>query len=297
MVVSDLNGDLVADLVVVNRQPPHEVYLNQLLWNYDPTEKLKLADVDGDGVLDLLVSGRNGWRLFSAVDGSELEAGNQALTGAGLFAIDPDHGPSMAGWSATEGPVVMTPGGGRYGFVAMALTGLDDDAASMRTNASGIGTRLAARVGSRWTVMDTYRGQSGPGQSLQPVLIGLGGAVAMDFVAIDWSDAVFQTEMNLAPGDVHAIVETQRQMSSCPVLFAWNGERFVFVTDFLGVGGIGYAVGPGEYSEPRPWENLMLPAGAVAPNDGRIVVKLTEPMEEAAYFDATRMVAYDVPPE
>lgn len=359
VVVSDLNGDLVADLVVVNRQPPHEVYFNQLLWNYesasgwdafaaseitaavagdvdadgsvelytldgdaslrrwtggpsgdwssasvvsdtalgDPTARLELADVDGDGVLDLLVSGRNGWRLISAVDGSELATGDDALGNAGLFAIDPGRGPSLVGWSATDGPVVLPPGDGRYAFVGMGLSGLDDEAASMRTNASGIGTRVAARVGARWTVLDTHRGHSGPGQSLQPVLIGLGGAAMMDFVAIDWSDAVFQTEMNLASGEIHAIVETQRQMSSCPVLFAWNGERFVFVTDFLGVGGIGYAIGPGEYSEPRPWENLMLPAGAVAPNDGRIVVKLTEPMEEAAYFDAARMVAYDVPPE
>jgi len=359
VVVSDLNADLVADLVVVNRQPPHEVYLNRLLWDYDPASgwdvlkstamiaavagdvdadgkvelytlgedasvrrwtdnspenwsstsmvssadgddpnaRLEIADVDGDGVLDLLVTGRSGWRLVSAIDGSEMAAGDEALTNAGLYAIEPDRGPSLIGWSTGQEPVMMPPGNGRFSFVAMALSGLDDEAASMRTNASGIGTRLAARVGSRWTVMDTLRKHSGPGQSLQPLLIGLGGAEAIDFVAIDWSDAVFQTEMNLASGELHEIVETQRQMSSCPVLFAWNGERFVFVTDFLGVGGIGYAVGPGEYSEPRPWENIMLPAGAVEPKDGRLIVKLTEPMEEAAYFDAARMVAYDIPPE
>ncbi len=159
---------------------------------------------------------------------------------------------------------------GRRGRVGSALSaiefsGLEDGANSMRTNASGIGTRLAARVGPRWTVLDTYRANSGPGQSLQPVLIGLGGAPAVDFVAIDWSDAVFQTEMALAPEGVHTIVETQRQMSSCPVLFAWDGERFAFVTDFLGVGGMGYAVGPGEYAEPRPWENLLLPQGSIQP--------------------------------
>lgn len=40
----------------------------------------------------------------------------------------------------------------------------------------------------------------------------------------------------------------------------------------------------------------MLPSGAVRARDGRILLKLTEPMEEAAYLDAVRLVAYDVPP-
>mgnify|MGYP000028259003 CR=1 FL=1 len=35
----------------------------------------------------------------------------------------------------------------------------------------------------------------------------------------------------------------------------------------IGVGGIGYAVGPGEYAPPRPWENLLLPAGLARPTD------------------------------
>ncbi len=101
--------------------------------------------------------------------------------------------------------------------------------------------------------------------------------------------------MALAPDGVHTIVETQRQMSSCPVLFAWNGEKYAFVTDFLGVGGIGYAVGPGEYAEPDPGRYLLLPPGSIRPRDGRVLLKLSEPMEEAAYIDAVRMVAYDLP--
>ena len=155
----------------------------------------------------------------------------------------------------------------------------------MRSNASGIGSRVAMRVGSRWTVADTFRSDSGPGQGLQPLELGTGGRERADFVAIDWSDGVFQTELDLAAGSSNVIAETQRQLSSCPVLFAWNGFEYGFVGDVLGVGGIGYAVGPGEYGEPRPWENLLLPEGAVVARDGRLVVKFTEPMEEATYLD------------
>jgi len=358
VVVADLDGDLDADLVVVNDRPPHQVLENKLLWTYapapgwerfveaevsavvagdadadgrveltsvgtggvverwtadeagrwsarpltdeppapGPVDRLELADADGDGVLDLFVSGEEGWALLSAVDGRAMESDVRALAAAGLVALDPVRGPSVVGWSPTEGTLVWAPGPGRFAFAALRLSGLDDGADSMRSNASAIGARLEVRVGSRWTVLDTYRASSGPGQSLQPVTIGLGGARAADFVAIDWTDGVYQTEMTVVADELREIVETQRQMSSCPVLFAWNGSGFAFVTDILGVGGIGYAVGPGEYAEPRPWEYLMLPEGALEPRDGKLLLKLTEPMEEAAYLDAVRMVAYDLPP-
>ncbi len=359
VVVTDLDGDFDADLIVLNREPPHQVYENRLLWEYVPatgwdpfvaadvraavagdvdadgsvelytlseggavdvwieaekdvwsaerlvteaagvsgSDRLEIGDADGDGVLDLLISGEVGWALLSAVDGRVMASDEEALATAGFVALDPNRGPSIVGWSPGVGPIAWQPGSGRFPFAAIRLSGLDDDANSMRTNASGIGARVAARVGSRWTVIDTYRSQSGPGQSLQPVLVGLGGMPAVDFVALDWSDAVFQTEMGLAPDAVHTIVETQRQISSCPVLFAWDGEEFSFVTDFLGVGGMGHAIGPGEYAEPRPWENVLLPQSSIRPRDGRILLKLSEPMEEAAYIDAVRMVAYDLPPK
>jgi hypothetical protein len=126
--------------------------------------------------------------------------------------------------------------------------------------------------------------------------LGLGGAQRADFVAIDWSDGVFQSELDLAAGALHAITETQRQLSSCPVLFAWDGQRWAFISDFLGVGGIGYATGPGEYATPRPWENVLLPERSLQPQGGRLRLKVTEPMEEVAYLDAVQLVAYDLPP-
>ena len=95
------------------------------------------------------------------------------------------------------------------------------------------------RSGSRWTLTDTFRRHSTPGQSLQPLAVGLGGAGQADFVALTWSDGVYQTELGLEAGRLHRITETQRQLSSCPVLFAWDGQRYAFVSDLLGVGGMG----------------------------------------------------------
>ena len=126
--------------------------------------------------------------------------------------------------------------------------------------------------------------------------VGLGGAARADFVALTWSDGVFQTELGLDGGELHLIAETQRQLSSCPVLFAWDGSRFRFVTDVLGVGGIGFFEQPGTYSEPLPRENV-LPARRLARRPGRRYrLKIAEPMEEVTYLDAVSLVAYDLPP-
>jgi hypothetical protein len=263
-----------------------------------PWAQLALADLDGDGTLDLVASGPWGWGAFSA-EGSGL-ASARMETGAGPsfvapMLMDPAAGPALLGLTGA-GPLLWPPGPGRGGYVTLSLSGMADAAKAMRSNASGIGTAVALRVGSRWGIASTLRPRSGPGQDLQPLSLGIGNAPQADFAAIDWSDGVFQSELALAPGQLHRVVETQRQLSSCPVLFAWDGARYAFVSDLLGVGGLGYAVGPGEYATPRPWEHLLLPEGLAQPREGRYQVKLTEPMEEAAYLDAARLVAWDLPP-
>jgi len=357
LLVADLDADLDADLIIINSDAPHEVYINELLWEYRAAEgwdeffaaditaavagdvdadgqveiytadrkgalsrwletesgtwaateitpgskipgptHLALADVNGDGSLDLAISAARVWRVVSPMNGAQFFEASDVVSTWILAALEPQRGPSLVALNPEHGPSVWPPGSGRLPFVAVSLTGLEDEANSMRTNASGIGARLAVRAGARWTVVDTYRATSGPGQSLQPLLLGLGGAPRIDFVAIDWSDGVLQTEMDLVAGSAHIIAETQRQLSSCPVLFSWDGEAWVFVSDLLGVGGIGYALGPGQYSEPRPWERFMMPTTSLAPRDGRLVLKVGEPMEEITYLDAARLVAYDLPP-
>jgi hypothetical protein len=192
--------------------------------------------------------------------------------------------------------MIWGPGTGRHGYLGLRFSGRDPSSDQRRSNVSGLGTRVAVRTGSRWTAFDTTRLASGPGQSLQPTTVGLGGSARADFVALTWSDGVFQTELALEGGRLHDISEIQRQLSSCPVLFAWDGSRFRFVTDLLGVGGIGFFERPGVYSEPFPRENLLLPPDALVATDGMYRLKVAEPMEEVTYLDSASLVAYDLPP-
>ena len=363
---ADLDNDRDADLIVLNRNKPHEVYINDRLWSYHPAdgyaafadmpalavvtadidadglielysvnhlgellrwqpgadgllqsdslarppllENAKLVslathDVDGDGVTDLILTTPSGWMVLAiGADTTETlfsykTPADAALTASLAFIADPLSGPAMLTQSAkANGLSMWRPGPGRFPFINLALSGRQEDAESMRSNASGIGARVSVRTGSQWSLLQTYRNHSGPGQSLQPLAVGLNGEQQADFVSIDWSDGVFQSEIGIASGQLHQITETQRQLSSCPVLFAWNGQEFAFVSDILGVGGMGFFVAPGEYATPRPRESFLLPEDSLRVKDGSYQVKIGEPMEENAYLDTARLAVYDLPP-
>ena len=263
---------------------------------------LALADTDGDGRLELLSSSEAGWRIHDVGSSTAAPSGPMGeahAAGPGGWAVahlDSSAGPSVLGTGADGSPLIWQPGPGRHAFLSLAFSGRDPSSDQRRSNVSGIGTRVAVRTGSRWTAFDTTRLASGPGQSLQPMTIGLGGAPRADFVALTWSDGVFQTEPALEGGRLHAIGETQRQLSSCPVLFAWDGTRFRFVTDVLGVGGIGFFERPGVYSRPLPRENVLLAESVLNGADGSYRVRIAEPMEEVTYLDRLSLVSFDLPP-
>jgi len=264
----------------------------------DARTQIAVADLDGDGRAEIVVSSARGVAVWREGDGGfrkALDIEDESITAWTLATLG-DKGPSLLTSHADGSVFLRAPGPGRAAFVRLSMSGRDNPATSIRSNASGIGARIAARVDGRWVVAQTLRQSSGPGQSLAPAAIGLAGAQRIDYLRIDWSDGAFQSEVALSGPQTQRIVETQRQLSSCPVIFAWDGRRYTFVSDFLGVGGLGYLVAPGEYAPPRPWENFLLPDGLLQPKDGRYVLKISEPMEEAAYIDALHLVAYDLPP-
>ncbi len=372
VITRDLDNDRDVDMIVINQEPPHDVYINERLWEYSPGQnydelihdpiiamgaadldvdgipelvtcddqgklalwkrdeqerwrksvlqtppgsgipaltdlgqgrgsiKLMAADVIGDGRVNLILSHEKGWQVFY-LDGHTLRPVFEAVTDI------PDPVRNITTYATLNGPAVISntasgalkawaPGKGRFDFFQLSLTGRKDRDANLRTNMSGIGTKVYVRIGNQWRAADTFRDHSGPGQSLQPLCIGLNGSKTADFISLEWPDGVLQTEMGLTGNTRHKIHETQRQMSSCPVLFAWDGHSWEFVSDLLGVGGIGYAVGPGVYADPRPWENFMLPQGLIHPQEGRVKLKITEPMEEVEYLDAVSLDVYDLPP-
>ena len=352
--VVDLDGDRDLDILAINQAVPHDVWMNDRMWQYQPFAgledlqrtplaavaatdadadgrreiygagpdgailrwsrdgadwqreevatgsgsgivQLDVADYDGDGGPDLLRVRSDGFTVIDPRSGQTLaEHAADGIASAMAATLDAGRGPSVLAATA-NGMTLWPPGPGRHGFLALALSGRNE-AAEMRSNASGIGAVAEVRVAGRWTVLDVLDTHSGPSQSAQPLAVGLGGYDEADFVELTWPDGVTQTELALAAGERHAIVETQRQLASCPVFFAWDGERYRFVSDVLGGAALGYLAAPGVYTTPRPVESYLLEADALVAKDGAYRIKLAEPMEENAYLDAARLTVYDLPP-
>jgi hypothetical protein len=69
------------------------------------------------------------------------------------------------------------------------------------------------------------------------------------------------SERNEAAGEQSdAIAEAPRLAGSCPMIFTWNGGRFQFITDVLGVAPLGASSGDGQYFPVDHQEWVSIPA-------------------------------------
>ena len=189
-------------------------------------------------------------------------------------------------WHATPDPT-------RHWLHVATSKATDSDGAWMEARA--LGALVEVKTGTRMQLarVSTSSGYLG---GTAPVLhFGLGTATEADYARISWPDAVLQSEIEIAADRVWRVQKVERKPSSCPLLFVWNGTRFEYVTDFLGVGGVGFFVAPGVYAPPDPTEDVRIAPGTMFARDGRYRMRIAEPLEEVTYLDEVHLVAYDHP--
>jgi hypothetical protein len=166
----------------------------------------------------------------------------------------------------------------------------------MRTNSHAIGTRVALEGQGVHATYDHTTTDSGLAQSVAPVVLGVGRSPKVELVHLRWPDGVIQCELNKVADQKLDLRENNRKKGSCPVLFTWNGEKYVCIGDFLGGGGLGYLVAPGVYSQPDRDESVAIAGDQLRPVDGTLRISVTEPMDEIAYIDHLRLEVVDRPP-
>jgi hypothetical protein len=116
-----------------------------------------------------------------------------------------------------------------------------------------------------------------------------------DIVRMLWPSGVPQDEVQLAAARRHLVKEIDRRGSSCPLLFAWNGSRYEFISDIIGPGILGEWVSPSERNISDPTEYLKVDGNLVKPKNGRLSFRFAEAMEEITYLDQVRLLAIDHP--
>ena len=252
------------------------------------SHRLLLADLDNNGALDVLASGASGTRLWLADEGSRLEpfdAGVDAeifaaydLTGDGLLDLVgvEDGTPVRLAAQADAG----------YGWQQIRPRA-NTAAGDQRINAFGVGGEIEVRAG----LLVQKQVLTGA-----PAHFGLGVQTQADVTRISWPNGVTQADFEFAANQV--IAAEQRLKGSCPWLFAHDGSRMQFVTDFIWRSPLGLRINAQDTADIAFTEDRVLVRGdQLAAVDGEYDLRITADLWETHFFDHVSLLVVDHPPD
>ena len=265
-------------------------------------QQADFLDFDNDGWLDLLVAGqargaargvflfRNGAPgRFDDVSALLPEDLGSARRVAVLdYAEDGDLDLVVA---QTDGALrlLRNDGGNANHYLKLQLTGLL--VAGSKNNRFGIGATVEVRAGGMYQMRVVT----------QPVThFGLGQRLTADALRIVWTNGVPQNVFY--PTSDQDLVEEQILKGSCPFLYAWNGERYEFVTDVMWRSALGMpldimggAAGGGYAPAAASREYIRIPADALSAKDGVYSIQVTGELWETGYLDEVKLLVADHP--
>ncbi|HUB82371.1 MAG TPA: FG-GAP-like repeat-containing protein [Bryobacteraceae bacterium] len=274
------------DLIVSYADRPGVLYRDKLGGNYKAVpldvlmpgaHDLNAVDFNRDGFTDLVANdgalvNRRGTLEAAPAPAVPYRPGAADFTGNGRL--------DYAGIAPGGDLLMFHDTTGDYGnWIEIGLIGV-------KNNKLSFNAKVEVKAGTNYQKM-TYAGI--------PLVFRLGDLTTVDTVRITWANGLIQNEMKLPANKVTPITEAPRLAGSCPMIFTWNGNRFQFLTDVLGVAPLGASSGDGRYFPVDHQEWVSIPAPALQARDGAYEIRMTEELREVSYIDQVKLLALDHP--
>ncbi len=150
------------------------------------------------------------------------------------------------------------------------------------------GTRVEVKAGLSYA-KQVYTGV--------PLHFGLGAREMPDAVRLTWPNGLIQNEMLEEPKAVLDVKEAPRLSGSCPMIYTWNGNKFEYISEVLGVAPLGASLARNVYFPVDHNEYVQIQGDQLVERDSYYDVKLTEELRETAYIDQIKLLVVDHPPD
>ena len=295
LAIADVDGNISWDVIYGGPTETAVVFSQTAdagVWTVERAEKkdtasgsMALADLDNDSWNEMLVDGgvvRIGpWGIgdLKPIDSMP------TITGLHLTDFDADGLLDYVAMVDNKLTVGINQTETNHQHLMVRFKGINDNAEnSGRVNHFGIGSVLEARFGPH------YRSQIVTSPATH---FGIAGFDTASSVRVIMPNGLTQT---IREPKVDTIVEEKQSLKgSCPYLYAWDGEKYVFVTDCLWAAPLGLQVADGVVAKDRPWEYLKVDGTDIQPRDGKYSFRITEELWEVAYFDKLALTVVDHP--
>jgi hypothetical protein len=254
-------------------------------------EALAAADYNNDGYLDLVVAGDEGLRFFANAGGFDFAPFAPLADGSSLAEAGP--APPLLRSSDLDGnggADLLIERQARIerllqprplaGWLTVGITGI-------KNNLQGIGATVEVKAGGSYQLRPLRAA---------PLHFGVGAVDSVDVVRIRWPNGIVQNLFDVAAGQRLEVTELERLEGSCPFLYTWNGDRWLFANEVLGAAPLGMLLAEGVFHSPDPDEYVFVAGEDLQPLDGGYEIRVTEELRETSYLDAVRILAVDHPP-
>ncbi|MFN0204682.1 MAG: FG-GAP-like repeat-containing protein [Planctomycetota bacterium] len=292
----DIDGDGFTDVAIAGRAGLYFVKstgtafeTRELLRGPLDSARVAIVDLENRGWLDIVCVSKDKIRVLRYIGGGKFTDVGPRLFQSGfsgepqsLTFCDLDGDFDLDAVIATktgESIIYINEGGEKSPATAITFRGT-------KTNRAGIGSKIEARAAGFRTLREVW--------SL-PAYVAAGPRPRIDGLFIKWTNGIDEAEGAIATGRYKNFLEKRGREGSCPFVYSWDGEKFVFISDALGATPLGLFAAPGIYVPPQDREWLRIRSDQLKPKDGKYEIRFTEEMREATYLDQVTLICIDHP--